>query len=365
MSTRAKWWSAILFTAAVAAGPAAAQPAPTVPVGFPGATGAPKAYVALYNESGVAVLDTGTNRLLGFIPVPPGPHGLAVTPDGSKLYVSSDEVSTVSVIDTAMDRVVASIEVGPTPSGLAISPTGHTLFVAVQGADQVVVVDTGTDQILGRVPVREPLEIAISPDARTAYVSSGQLIDTAIVILDVTRLKVVGRVALHHAPEGLSVGPDGKRLYVTTADADTLLVLDSFHGTTVARIPVGPSARRHLLAVDDHSILVARQGENDLEIVDPSTYIVRGTVGVGEAPSWVAISPDRHVAYVTNERSNDISVVDLATQTATSTIEVGNTPREIVVQPAPFPPPMGPTQSGYPNPFNPPPQPVWIVQIPF
>src|SRR5215813_14375484 len=86
------------------------------------AAAAPKAYVGLFKDNAIAVLDTGTNRLQGTIPVPQGPHGLVMTPDGRKAYVSSDGASTVSVIDTATDRVLSSIEVGANPHGLAISP---------------------------------------------------------------------------------------------------------------------------------------------------------------------------------------------------------------------------------------------------
>ena len=68
-----------------------------------------KAYVGLFKDNAVAVVDTGTNRVRRTIPIPPGPHGLVVTRDGRKVYVSSDGASTVSVIDTATDRVMATI----------------------------------------------------------------------------------------------------------------------------------------------------------------------------------------------------------------------------------------------------------------
>src|SRR5215468_4288455 len=70
------------------------------------ATGAPKAYVGLFKDDAVAVIDTVQNRVLTTISVPKGPHGLVMTPDGRKVYVSSDGAATVSVIDTASDRVV-------------------------------------------------------------------------------------------------------------------------------------------------------------------------------------------------------------------------------------------------------------------
>ena len=57
----------------------------------------PKAYVGLFKDDAVAVIDTTQNRVVATIPVPKGPHGLVVTPDGRKVYVSSDGASTVSV----------------------------------------------------------------------------------------------------------------------------------------------------------------------------------------------------------------------------------------------------------------------------
>src|SRR5437016_13130595 len=60
-----------------------------------------KAYVGLFKDNAVAVVDTGTNRVLRTIPIPAGPHGLVVTHDDRKVYVSSDVSSTVSVMYNA------------------------------------------------------------------------------------------------------------------------------------------------------------------------------------------------------------------------------------------------------------------------
>src|SRR4249920_868273 len=79
------------------------------------AAAAPKAYVGLFKDDAVAVIDTAQNKVVGTISVPKGPHGLVITPDGRKVYVSSDGASTISVIDTASDRVIGTIEVGANP----------------------------------------------------------------------------------------------------------------------------------------------------------------------------------------------------------------------------------------------------------
>src|SRR5437867_7616679 len=96
-----------------------------VGTGFLTAAGAPRAYVGLFKDDAVAVIDTVQNKVLTTIPVPKGPHGLVMTPDGRKVYVSSDGAATVSVIDTVSDRIVTSIDVGTNPHGLAIPGDGR------------------------------------------------------------------------------------------------------------------------------------------------------------------------------------------------------------------------------------------------
>jgi YVTN family beta-propeller protein len=88
------------------------------------AVAAPKAYVGLFKDDAVAVIDTAQNKVIATISVPKGPHGLVITPDGRKVYVSSDGASTVSVIDTASDRVIATIEVGVTRTASPSRGTG-------------------------------------------------------------------------------------------------------------------------------------------------------------------------------------------------------------------------------------------------
>src|SRR5882672_3416943 len=104
-----------LVLAGVAAGATILAAAPTG-IGAQSMNMTPlKAYIGLFKDNAVAVLDTSNNSVVKTIAVPSGPHGLVVTPDGRWVYASSDGASTVSVIDTRTDEVSASIEVGPTP----------------------------------------------------------------------------------------------------------------------------------------------------------------------------------------------------------------------------------------------------------
>src|SRR5262245_6352366 len=297
------------------------------------AAGAPKAYVGLFKDDAVAVLDTAQNKVLATIAVPKGPHGLVVTPDGRKVYVSSDGASTVSVIDTAADRVVARIEVGANPHGLAVPGDGSRVLVSGWGSNRALVIDTATDRVIGEVPVAQPHNGTLSRDGRTGWVASQQQGATALVRLDLTAWKEVARVPLEKTPRGLELSPDGRRVFFTLAGVNAIQVLDTTTDRIAAQIPVGASPHYAPFTPDGRLSLAVVQGPGELGILDTANNTLAATVVVGKAPHWSTSSSDGRTAYVTNEGSNDVSVVDVASHTVTATIPVGNAPRKIAVQP--------------------------------
>jgi len=298
------------------------------------AAAAPKAYVGLFKDDAVAVVDTAQNKVLGTIAVPKGPHGLVVTPDGRKVYVSSDGASTVSVIDTARDRVVTSIDVGANPHGLAVSGDGSRVLVLGWGSNRALIIDTVTDRVIGEVPVAQPHNGTLSRDGRTGWVASQQQGATALVRLDLTMWKEVARVPLDKTPRGLELSPDGRRVLFTLAGVNAIQVLDTATNRIATQIPVGASPHYAPFTPDGRWALAVVQGPGELAILDTASNTLAGTVAVGKAPHWSMSSSDGRTAYVTNEGSNDVSVVDLTSRTVMATIAVGNAPRKIAVQQA-------------------------------
>ena len=302
-------------------------------MGSPSAVAAPKAYVGLFKDDAVAVVDTAQNKVVGTIAVPKGPHGLVVTPDGRKVYVSSDGASTVSVIDTATDRVVASIEVGANPHGLAVSGDGSRVLVSGWGGNRALIIDTVTDRVIGEVPVAQPHNGTLSRDGRTGWVASQQQGATALVRLDLAAWKEVARVPLDKTPRGLELSPDGRQVFFTLAGVNAIQVLDTATNRIATQIPVGASPHYAPFTPDGRWALAVVQGPGELAILDTANNTLAGTVTVGKAPHWSMSSSDGRTAYVTDEGSNDVSVVDLMSRTVMATIAVGNAPRKIAVQP--------------------------------
>ena len=295
----------------------------------------PKAYVGLFGDNAVAVIDTRANRVLTTIPIPTGPHGLVISPDGLRVYASSDGASTVSVISTTTDRVVSTIDVGTAPHGMAITRDGRQVLVAVFGASQVAVIDSVRNQVVARIPVGNPHNIAISPDGKTAFVAAQQPGATGLAILDLEARQRVGTLPLDKTPRALSFSPDGNTLYLTLAGSDAVQVVDPKRKEITGQIPVGASPHHPLFTGNGAYGLVVSQGPGQLAVISPSNSKVIGTIAVGKLPHWIAASSDGDTAYVTNEGSNTVTVVDVEKQRVLATIPVGAAPRKIVLQAGP------------------------------
>ncbi len=321
-------------TSAPTALPATMQPTtqPSPNTAGPASPGL-KAYVGLFKDNAVAVIDTSTNQVLSTIPVPAGPHGMVITHDGRWVYVSSDGDSKVSVIDTSTDKVVNTIEVGKSPHGLALTPDGKLVLVADFGTSQVVFIDTASNQVVGQVAVPSPHNIAISPDGHTAYVAAQKQGATALAVLNIDNKTQVGSVPLAHTPRALNFSPDGKLLYFTLAGVDAVQVLDPATNQVTAQIPVGASPHHPLFTPDGQLALVVSQGPGEVDIIQTDLNAVIDVAPVGRMPHWIAINSQGTTAWVTNEASNTVSVVDIGKGVVTATIPVGNAPRKIVIQP--------------------------------
>lgn len=297
------------------------------------ATTAPKAYIGLYGDNAIGVLDTGTGHVLKTIKVPAGPEAVVLTPDGRKVYVSSQDATDVSVIDTDTDQVVKTLTLGESPQGMALSRDARTLLVAVFGTNKVDVIDTSTLRVTAQFTVAKPHGVALAPDGRTAYVGAQDApANNAIVVLDLAGRRVAATVALDKTPRGLTVSPDGKAVYVSLAGSDAIQVLDTATNTIATQITVGAAPHQIAFTPDRESALVIVQGTNQLAIIDAASRQVVKDVAVGKFPHWVGLTSDGALAYVTNEGANTVSVVDMAKQQVVATIPVGNAPRKITLQ---------------------------------
>lgn len=126
------------------------------------------------------------------------------------------------------------------------------------------------------------------------------------------------RLATGPQPRGLAVSPDGKRLYVANAGADSLSVFDLASMKKVIDIPVVNQPWGVALSPDDRFVYVSRgPSPGALAIVDSGAQRKVAEVGTGGSRG-LAVSPDGRLVYVAEFDYGTLSVIDAASRRSLS-----------------------------------------------
>ena len=123
----------------------------------------------------IAVAPDGTFKT---IPVPSGPNRLLLSADQKTLYVSDGNDDSIALIDTASDRVARVIALHPNdpyrganPNSLALGPGGDRLYVTLGGENAVAIVSLPAGRVIGMIPTGwYPNSVSVGKDGKTLYV---------------------------------------------------------------------------------------------------------------------------------------------------------------------------------------------------
>jgi len=136
-----------------------------------------KAYVTSLRDDQVLVVANGAIKKI--VPVGSGPNNVLLSKDERNLYVVNGNGDSVSIIDTNNDTVQLTISLarpgdrfkGSNPNGLALSPNGRYLYVTLGGENAVAVVDLKSHGVVGRIPTGwYPTSISVGKDGKYLYI---------------------------------------------------------------------------------------------------------------------------------------------------------------------------------------------------
>jgi len=282
-----------------------------IPVGpFPnGVTVSPDGravYVANSDSTTVSVIDAATNTVRTTIDGFVRPQRIAVSPDGQRFYVSNSSIpGRISVVDANTYELLHSVEIGLfVPAALATSPDGNWLYATTRASRDeqypcefvcllpVFAIETPIHQDISVRPTRYlgwSISITVSADGSRAFVPA----DTGHVSLWGLNLPNLRDA---WTTQGLqwnyvALRPGSNLLYATTPS--DLTVVDANDGSIVDTIPVSDVSSAQSLAItpDGAKVYVADAQANSVVVVDANTNTVSRRVTVGDWPIHVAIGP--------------------------------------------------------------------------
>jgi YVTN family beta-propeller protein len=153
-------------------------------------------------------------------------------------------------------------------------------------------------------PYLGPCALAVSKDAKTAYVANADARQVAWI--DLPSGQITRRVDVAAEPTGVVLSPDGTQLIVTcAAPRSTVLVLDASTGQTRASIPAGHTALCPTIAADGKRLYVCNRFDNDVAVIDLVAGAEVSRVKAVREPVAAAVTPNGETVFVANHLPND------------------------------------------------------------
>jgi YVTN family beta-propeller protein len=217
------------------------------------------AYIPSYGNDGVVRIDSGNPTASGsvatfaFPAATCSPYGVAVAPDDSYVIVTCKDENAIAFLTNAsfaQGGTAEMLDVGTDPRGVAFEPGGRFAYVANFGDDTVSVIDMATltetavigigdgpngplqDGPWGVAAVREPTSNSIK-----VYVANN-LSGTVSVITDnsatITNISSIGI-----NPIGMAATPDGSLIFVANNGSHSVNVIDTSQDDVISMIGTG------------------------------------------------------------------------------------------------------------------------------
>ena len=176
-----------------------------------------------------------------------------------------------------------------------------------------------------------PYGVTVNPDGTKVYVTNKE--SNTVSVIDTATNNVTASVNVGYYPYGVAVNPAGTKVYVTNYGSNNVSVINTATDTVTATVNVGSHPYGIAVTPDGTKAYVVNWNSNTISVIDTATDIVTGTVNVGHYPYGVAINPEGTKVYVTNWNGESLSVIDTSTNTVTATVPVGINPLGVAVNP--------------------------------
>jgi YVTN family beta-propeller protein len=248
------------------------------------------------------------------------------------VLVAQRGADTIGFVDRQRNVLIDALWVGDEPTGLALSPDARTLYVSLATERAIAVVDLPSRSLKPRIHVGfDPRALALSADGKTLYAASYRSAnqeygpgktrpaadDQDIFVVDTASGKMVRTIGSVAADlRAITLSPEGDYLYVAGTDGQTL------------PSQADPAAKPFIHVVAAIAIGVNADGRPESQQLTDLTR-QEGSQGPFVNPSGIAAQDDQ--LWVASESSNEVAILDRASKVEKTRIAVGSGPRQIVV----------------------------------
>jgi YVTN family beta-propeller protein len=200
-----------------------------------------------------------------------------------------------------------------------VAASGQVRIIQTNSAgDRVSIIDPVTNKVVGEIQDIEANHGAVvAPDGKRIYVSDESM--STLDVADAKTFKVIKRIPLSGHPNNISIGKDGRRVYVVIIQPPGGVdVIDTASSTKVKTIPTKGSIHNTYVTPDGKYVVAGSIQGKTINVIDAKTEEPAWTLEMdkGIRPMTFSANPDGSTKWIFAQLSdfNGFAVVDFATQ---------------------------------------------------
>jgi YVTN family beta-propeller protein len=277
-------------------------------------------------DASITVLDQKSGRELRTQDVGKEPHHLYPTPDGKSLIVGnaqSDDLIFLNPVTGEFQRRVKGI---PDPYHLGFSPDNKWFVVNSLRLDRVDIYRMEGEQfkLVKRVPTgRMPSHMVFSGDSKYVFVTLQGGDD--LLAIDLESQKIAWKVPIGDTPAGLWISPEGL-IFAGIMGKDFVDVIDPVKRQVIKQIKTGKGAHAFRGAGDGKLLYVSNRDANTISVVDMQKLEKLHDLPAPGGPDCMELTADGRQIWVTSRWIKKVSVIDTVERKVVAQYPVGRSP---------------------------------------
>jgi YVTN family beta-propeller protein len=280
------------------------------------------------SQDTVSVLDVPSNtRVATFATGGNYPYALAANRAGTRIYVVNSDSASLGVIDTGTNVVVGTLPVAALPVDVLVNPSQMRVYVAsLSGA--VSVFDTSTNLLVAQIPLGgEVFFLSTNPSGTRLYVSAAPYLH----VVDTQSNVLITSINVGNQSGAMAYSAATNRLYIVQGNENQITVVDAGTNTVLATL-TGVGARPYGVVSNQSGSRVWFSSMNSQTVsrLDPSTNTVTNTVSLGANPTLIALNDAGTRLYATCD-DQTVKVLDASTLQLLAAVPVPGAPRAMAL----------------------------------
>ncbi|WDF79208.1 beta-propeller fold lactonase family protein [Mucilaginibacter sp. KACC 22773] len=238
-------------------------------------------------------------------------------------------IPAFTAVNTGSAPVTATITVTPASAG--------AVYMVNTYLNRLEVINEASNAIMNTVPLGiYPVGVTLSPDGSKVYITNENPVGLGSVsVVSTATNSVIATIPMGDHPWGIVASPNGKWVYVANELSGDVYVINTANNTVLTRIPIPMGAVGIAISPDGSKVYAVASYEKDtyIVVIDAATNTVAANIPVTGSPWGLAVSPDGSRVYVANAGENNVLVLNTVTNKVIATIPVDNFPSGVVVSP--------------------------------